>query len=122
MDVNARSELDSLKIKLALLLTVFTIISMIVVNAPVVRGAGGVFPIGQNVTMGNQSKSIQLTFHNISTDVIELTFTDDPVARPIIDIRGFEPQGDRIAFNQSRDIINGNDQWIICKCEFNYIR
>jgi len=114
MDVSKRSELDSLKIKLAIMLTLFTIVSMFVVNTPInVRGAGGVFPVGQNVTMGNQSKSIQLTFHNITIDVIELTFTNDPVARPIIDIRGFEPQGSRIAFNQSRDITNGNDQWIV---------
>ena len=62
---NKRSELDSLKLKLALGLTLFTIVSMLVMNPPYnpnVRGAGGVFPVGQNVTMGNFSKTVLRIF------------------------------------------------------------
>jgi len=104
--------MENLKINLAILFMIGMVGSFFILNVPLARGAGGVFSVSQNVTMGNATKSIQLTFANITTDVVELDFTKIPaIARPIIDIRGFEPQGSRIAINQTRGI--GNDQWIV---------
>jgi len=108
-----KNNLESRKIDLALFLIIMMAISFIFINLPLARGAFGVFPVGQNVTMGNATKSIQLTFHNVSIDVIDLTFTTSvpSEARPIIDIRGFEPAGETITINQTRGI--GTHEWLV---------
>ena len=91
---------------------VIAIISVIASVLPFAYAIVTTFNVHSGVKVGDETVAAELIFHNTTTPLNELTFTDTGTdRRPIIDLRGHEPQGAVLIFNQT--LLGGSNGWLV---------